>query len=282
MHNATPTPTSSGQAFGSTEDGRHRPGTDGHRRRSWPSRCVATLIGAVIVQRSSSSPTPSSQANAVEIYANRALRGRPERLLDRRQRQPEPGPVQHRHQQHPALCSGIDYGQWNLVNGSDAPGADPSTTPSAIPSRPSTRRPMRSTNLSVAGGGRRQRSQLPPTTTSSTRQTDRPSRPATASSTTSGGRTTSPTARTGNYSTCNYNWKLNYNINEPERRLWPGLLRPQRLPLRAGVHQRLGVRERRTATVSTPRRSATSDTSARSDRSPPPTRTACSSTTPTG
>ena len=48
----------------------------------------------------------------------------------------------------------------------------------------------------------------------------------------------------GNYSTCNYNWKLGYNITEQNVELWPGLLRPQRLPLRADVHQRLGVRQR--------------------------------------
>ena len=48
---------------------------------------------------------------------------------------------------------GIDYGQWNLVPNSDRPGADPSTTPSAIPSRPSIRPPMPS-NTSRRGRGR--------------------------------------------------------------------------------------------------------------------------------
>ena len=148
--------------------------------------------------------------------------------------------MQHQHQQLRYL-RGIDYGQWNVVNGSNASGADHEYYAFGNPQPifDPTTNALTSLSVQVVGAA-----YDPPATNHYLFDQE------TITVTPSNGFLSNvwwsnyeSYSSNGDYSTCNYNWKLGYNITSPERQLRSGVLRPQRLPVRAGLHQRLGVRQ---------------------------------------
>ena len=202
---------------------------------------IVALIGATLVATVVQS-FPLQQAAAVSVYAHRALQAgenayvtavnanptlaqcntgtnRDRRVLRSELRRVEPGERVVHHRRRP-----------------------PSTTPSAIPSRPSIPPPTRSPTC-------RSRSSAPPTHPHTT--TNYVFQSETINLAANNGFLTNvwwsnyeSYTGSGNYSNCNYNWKINYDINGGRNQLRPGLLRSPRLPVRTGLHQRLGVRQR--------------------------------------
>ena len=178
-----------GSAPSATERHRHRPRTDRHHRRRG-------LLGAGLTGRRCDCPHRRQVDSPLPGQGRRDLRppgprGRPERLPDRRQRQPQPGPVQHQHQRL-GTCTGIDYGQWNIVNGSNSSGSDLEYYSFGNPQPTFDPNTHALTSLSVQVVGAAY-APVPRTTTCSTRRTSTSPR-ATGSSRTCGGPTTSPTA----------------------------------------------------------------------------------------
>ena len=83
---------------------------------------LAALIGAVIVQTIVTSD-PLQQGKAVEIYAHRALEAGQNAYLTAVNANPSLAQCST-NTNSSGTCGGIDYGQWNVVNGSNASGAD--------------------------------------------------------------------------------------------------------------------------------------------------------------
>ncbi len=83
---------------------------------------LATLIGGVIVQTIVTSD-PLLQGKAVEIYAHRALQAGQNAYLTAVNANPSLAQCST-NTNSSGTCGGMNYGQWNVVNGSNASGAD--------------------------------------------------------------------------------------------------------------------------------------------------------------
>jgi hypothetical protein len=170
---------------------------------------VASLVGVVLV-RTVVQSNPIYQTKAVAIYANRALEAGQNAYLTAINANPSLAQC-NTSTNSSGTCGGIDYGQWNLVNGSNANGADPEyyAFGNPQPTFSATTNALTSLSVQVVGAA------YDPST-SDNYLFDQ----ATISVTPANGFLSNvwwsnyeSYSSSGNYSTCNYNWKLSYNIN---------------------------------------------------------------------
>ena len=119
--------------------------------------------------------------------------------------------MQHQHQQAPALCAGIDYGQWNLVSGSTATGSYSEYYAFGNPQPTFDPTTHALTNLAVQVVGA---AHDPNTATNYIFDSETINLAAANGFLTnvwwSNYESYNPA---GDYSACNYNWKIGYNIN---------------------------------------------------------------------
>ncbi len=172
--------------------------------------CVlASLVGAVIVQTVITS-NPLFQTKAVEIYAHRAMEAGQNAFLTAVNANPSLAQCSS-NTNSAGTCSGIDYGQWNLVNNSNASGSDAQyyAFGNPQPTFDSTTHALTTLSVQVVGAA------YDPSATNNYLIDEE-----TMTVTPSNGFLTNvwwsnyeSYNSNGDYSTCNYNWKLNYDIN---------------------------------------------------------------------
>jgi titin len=169
---------------------------------------VATLIGAVIVQTVIQSD-PLLTSTAVEIYAHRAAQAGQNAYLTAINANPSLAQC-NTNTNGTRMCSGITYGQWNVLNGSDAPGSDQEYYAFGNPQMTFDPITHELTNLSVEVVG----AAADPLTANHYRFDQETINVAPTNGFLKNlwwSNYESYNAN-GNYSTCNYNWNLGYNI----------------------------------------------------------------------
>ncbi len=169
---------------------------------------LASLVGAVIVQTVVTS-NPLFQAKAVEIYAHRALEAGQNAYLTAVNANPSLAQC-NTNTNGSGTCSGIDYGKWNVVNGSNSSGSDLEyySFGNPQPSFDPNTNALTSLSVQVVGAA------YDPSA-----QNNYLFDQETINVTPSNGflenvwwSNYESYSGNGDYSTCNYNWKLNYNI----------------------------------------------------------------------
>jgi hypothetical protein len=169
---------------------------------------LASLAGAVIV-RTIVQSDPLLQGKAVEIYAHRALEAGQNAYLTAINANPSLAQCTT-DTNGSGTCSGIDYGQWNAVTGSNASGADQEyyAFGNPQPTFDPTTNALTSLSVQVVGAA------YDPSTTNNY-LFDQES----INITPSNGflenvwwSNYESYSSTGDYSTCNYNWDLSYDI----------------------------------------------------------------------
>ena len=200
---------------------------------------LASLVGAVIVQTVVTS-NPLFQAKAVEIYAHRALEAGQNAYLTAVNANPSLAQC-NTNTNGAGTCSGIDYGKWNVVNGSNSSGSDLEYYSFGNPQPTFDPNTNALTGLAV---------QVVGAAYDPSAENNYLFDQETINVTPSNGflenvwwSNYESYSGNGNYSTCNYNWKLGYNISGAGVSCGPVYFGPERLPVRPGVHQRLGLRE---------------------------------------
>ena len=170
---------------------------------------LASLVGAVIVQTVVTS-NPLFQAKAVEIYAHRALEAGQNAYLTAVNANPSLAQC-NTNTNGAGTCSGIDYGKWNVVNGSNSSGSDLEyySFGNPQPTFDPTTNALTSLSVQVVGAA------YDPSAENNYLFDQE-----TINVTPSNGflenvwwSNYESYSGTGNYSTCNYNWKLSYNIS---------------------------------------------------------------------
>ncbi|HVB93058.1 MAG TPA: hypothetical protein VND67_01980, partial [Acidimicrobiales bacterium] len=169
---------------------------------------VATLMGAVIVQTTIQSD-PLLSASAVEIYAHRAAESGQNAYLTAINANPSLAQC-NTNTNGTRMCSGLNYGQWNFLNGSGAQGSDKEYYAFGNPQMTFDPTTHELTNLSVEVVG----AAYDPSTTNHYRF-DR----ETINVAPSNGflknlwwSNYESYNSNGDYSSCDYNWNLGYNI----------------------------------------------------------------------
>ena len=170
---------------------------------------LASLIGAVVVS-SVVQNNPFYQAKTVGIYANRALEAGQNAYITAINANPSLAQCTTS-TNNSGTCGGIDYGEWNAVNQSNASGADPEyyAFGNPQPTFSPTTNALTSLSVQVVGAA------YDPSTTNNYLFDQE-----TVTVTPSNGflenvwwSNYESYSSNGNYSTCNYNWNLGYNIN---------------------------------------------------------------------
>ena len=138
------------------------------------------------------------------------LGGRRERVRHGDKRQLQPGAMQHQHQ-HRGTCSGINYGQWNLVENSTESGGDAEyyAFGNPVPNFDPTTHTLISLAVQMVGAAHDSSAPNGYLFDQET-ITVAPNNGFLQNVWWSNYESYSPT---GSYATCNYNWMLNYDIN---------------------------------------------------------------------
>ena len=169
---------------------------------------VASLMGAVLVETVVQSG-PLMTATAVEIYAHRAAEAGQNAYLTAINANASLAQCNTGTNGSP-MCSGVNYGQWNFINGSDAPGSDKEYYAFGNPQMTFDPTTHELTNLSVEVVGAAYAVGTP-----NHYRFDQ----ETINVAPSNGflknlwwSNYESYSSNGDYSSCNYNWKLGYNI----------------------------------------------------------------------
>ncbi len=170
---------------------------------------ITSMLGLVLVNTVSQS-FPLQQSRAVQIYANRALEAGENAFLVAVNANPSLAQC-NTGTNNAGTCSGIDYGQWNLVPNSTSSGADAEYYAFGNPQpvfNPTTNA-LQSLTVQVVGAANDD-SATNHYLFDQENVTVTPSNGFLENVWWSNYESYSDT---GSYTTCNYNWKLNYNIS---------------------------------------------------------------------
>ena len=184
---------------------------------------LASLVGVVLVQTVINS-NPLLQAKAVQIYAHRALEAGQNAYLTAVNANPSLAQC-NTNTNNSGTCSGLDYGQWNAVNSSNSDGADQEyyAFGNPQPTFDGTTNALTSLSVQVVGAA------YDPSATNNYLfdQETFSITPANGFLSNVWWSNYESYSDTGDYSTCNYNWKLGYNISNQNVSCSPVYFGPQ-------------------------------------------------------